>query len=72
MPKHRLPPDTRLDWRDPNMPVLRYGKFGNFIGTKEVSAKDITNYYKAKLEQIGHKMPSWQEDETYDLKGKKK
>ena len=66
--KRRLPPDKRLDWRDPNMPVLRYGKFGDFIGTKEVSPDDITRYYKAKLEQMGYQLPDWKDDPTYFLK----
>ncbi len=64
----RLPPDNRLDWRDVNMPVLRYGKVNGVIGTHEVSAINITNYYKAKLEQLGWQMPDWHEDETYDLR----
>lgn len=66
----RLPPDNRLDWRDQNMPVLRYGKVNDVIGTHEVSAVDITNYYKAKLEQLGWQMPDWREDETYNLRGR--
>ena len=64
--------DVRLDWRDPNMPVLRYGKFGNFVGTKEVAPQDIQRYYAAKLAQIGSQMPDWKDDPTYDLKKKKK
>lgn len=66
MPKHsRLPPDNRLNWRDKNMPVLRYGKVNGIEGTHEVSPNAITNYYKAKLEQIGWQMPSWDQDESY-------
>lgn len=64
--------DTRLDWRDPDMPVLRYGKFGNFTGTKEVAPKDIQRYYVAKLQQIGHLMPDWKDDPTYNLKKMRK
>ncbi len=60
--------NNRLNWRDPNMPVLRYGKVNGVIGTHEVSVSDITNYYKAKLEQVGWQMPDWCEDETYDLR----
>jgi hypothetical protein len=74
MPKRRLPPDTRLDWRDKNMPVLRYGNFNGVLDTKEVSAKDITNYYKAKLEQLGWQMPDYDKDPSYwwNRKGKGK
>ena len=70
--KRRLPPDKRLDWRDPNMPVYRYGKVNGVEGMHEISSNDITEYYAAKLEQLGWQMPDWSSDPTYDLKGKRK
>ena len=71
--KRRLPPDKRLDWRDPNMPVYRYGKVNGVEGMHEISSNDITEYYAAKLKQSGWQMyPSWREDETYDLARRRK
>ena len=63
--RKKLPPDKRLNWRDPNMPVLRYGKVNGVIDTHEIKPEDIRAYYKAKLEQIGWQMPSWDQDESY-------
>jgi hypothetical protein len=60
--RYKLPPDTRLDWRDPNMPVLRRDINGKEL---EVKPQHITDYYAAKLQQVGWKMPSWDEDESY-------
>ena len=63
--RRKLPPDTRLDWRDPDMPVLRYGNFNGEFGTKEVAPQYIQNYYRAKLDQIGWKMPDYKDDPSY-------
>lgn len=74
MPKRRLPLDTRLDWRDPNMPVLRYGVVEGVTGTHKVAPENITKYYKAKLEQLGWQMPDYKNDVSYwwNRKGKGK
>lgn len=64
-PKYQSP--DGIDWRDPDMPVLRYGKVAGVEGVHRISSNDITNYYKAKLEQHQEWIPSWREDETYDL-----
>ena len=67
MRRKRFPHDNRLDWRDPNMPALRYGKVNDIEGLHEIEPDVITKYYEAKLEQLGWQMPDWSVDETYDL-----
>lgn len=57
--KKPLPPDTRLSWRDPNMPVL--GKSGRPIAHEKM-------VIKANLAlKICHE-PDWRQDPTYNLK----
>lgn len=70
MKRRRIQPNPlALDWRDPNMPVLRLGYKDKVVVTYEVDAKKIQDYYAQKM--MFHGAPSWDEDETYDLKGKK-
>lgn len=63
--RRKLPPDNRLDWRDPNMPVLRYGKVNGVEGTHAVSSEHITIYYHNKLLQLGWQMPDYKDDPSY-------
>lgn len=67
MKRKPLPPDTRLDWRDPDMPVLRLNERRQMI---EVSPKYIEDYYKAKLNSPHYGAPHYTNDPTYDLKKK--
>lgn len=61
MKRRPLPPDTRLDWRDPNMPVL--GKSGRPIDhTKMV--------VKANMALELSTEPNWKNDPTYHMKRK--
>ena len=69
--RHKYQSPDRLDWRDSDMPVLRYGKVNGIEGVHEISANNITEYYRTKLEQLGWQMPDWDEDETYDLRSKR-
>lgn len=69
--RKKLSPDTRLNWRDPNMPVLRYGKVNGVDGTYEIPSDEIRKYYAAKINSPFYRPPSWYEDETYDLSYKK-
>lgn len=52
-----------LDWRDPNMPVLRYGSFDGkpYKENRYVAPNHIQQYYIQKLEQVGWQMPDWKE-----------
>ncbi len=67
-PKYKSP--DGIDWRDPDMPVLRHGVVNGIDGVHRISPNDITNYYKAKLEQLGWQMPDWSSDPTYNLNRK--
>lgn len=64
--KRKLKPDNKLDWRDPDMPVLRYGKFQNedgsvFVGTKTVEPKHIQQYYIIKLNDARYDPPTYKD-----------
>jgi hypothetical protein len=64
--KRRLP-DTRLNWRDPDMPVLRLNNKREMI---EVSPEYIHSYYDRKMASLDNIAPSWRHDPTYDLRKK--
>lgn len=65
----RKPLDTRLNWRDPNMPVLRDYKMAN--GTKkEVVDPDYEHRYRDHLMQSRDE-PTWYSDPTYNLRKNK-
>ena len=65
--KRRHLPDTRLDWRDPNMPVLRLNNKGQFV---EVDPEFIQQYYDRKINSIDYVAPHYKNDPTYFLKKK--
>jgi hypothetical protein len=69
----RPKPDTRLDWRDPQMPVLRRYRMpsGEF---REVVDPDYEHRYRAHLievECVDQRYPDWRKDPTYTLRRKK-
>lgn len=67
----RNQPDKRLDWRDPNMPVLMrvsYDK-GQTFQLCEIEPVAVQKYYEQKI--IVNSSPSWRYDETYDMKRRK-
>lgn len=66
MKRRRLPPDTRPDWRDPNMPVLRDYVMGN--GTKRtIVDPDYERRYREHLmSTTSH--PDYHRDPTYNLR----
>ena len=58
--------DRRLNWRDPNMPVLREMKFG--CGEQrlvEVPPEEEQDHCAGVVDK--KPVPSWFEDETYNL-----
>ena len=68
--KHRYV-DKRLDWRDPNMPVIRTGTVNGVFGVHEIEPKWITPYHARNIESSIE--PDWRHDSTYYLrKGKSK
>lgn len=67
MARRKFPPDTRLNWRDPNMPVLRY--INPQFGYQQIKSEHISQFHKevvAGLEQ--HPELDWKNDPTYFLK----
>lgn len=60
----RLPPspDTRLDWRNPAMPVL--GKSGRPIPHEKM-------ILKAQMAMVATDEPTWRNDPTYNLRKSK-
>jgi hypothetical protein len=63
MKQKKLPPDTRLSWRDPNMPVL--GKYGRPIPHEKMVVK-------ANLALELSNEPTWRNDPTYNLRKDRK
>lgn len=68
MKRRRLPPDTRLDWRDPNMPVLRNYLMANGETKTQIDA-DYEHRYRAHSVATSN-YPSWRDDPTYNSKRK--
>lgn len=67
MKRRRIQPNPlALDWRDPDMPVLRLGYKDKVVVVYEVDPDKIKQYYAQKM--LFHPAPSWDEDETYDLR----
>lgn len=64
--KRRLPPDTRPDWRDPEMPVIRDYKMPDGT-TKEYVTPEFENRYRAYFFPL-IPVPTWKEDPTYNLR----
>jgi hypothetical protein len=66
----RLRPDRRLNWRDPNMPVMRDYRMND--GTiRTIIDPDYEHRYREMLMQTtAH--PSYRQDPTYDLKKQRK
>lgn len=74
MPRRKpLPPDTRLDWRDPAMPVMRDYKMGNGERKTIVDA-DYEHRYREMLVATSSEstFPSWRNDPTYNLRKDRK
>lgn len=67
MRNHKLPPDNRLDWRDPNMPCLRTGMVDNVVGLHSIDPDSIKNYYARKMTQYDFDVgpPSYKDDPSY-------
>lgn len=66
MRRRRLPPDTRPNWRDPNMPVIRDYRFGN--GTRKTDIDpDYERRYREMLMSTSVQ-PTFDKDPTYNLR----
>ena len=73
MKRKNLPPDGRLDWRDPNMPVYvrAIDPKGKVVITL-FDPKTVNEYYQAKMESPFYSPPLWNNDPSYNWgKGKR-
>lgn len=61
MRRHRKEPDKRLDWRDPDMPVLR----AMTTGMEEMTPEDESRYSADVM--VRSMEPTWRKDPTYNL-----
>ncbi len=63
-----------LDWRDPNMPVLRYGNVNGVIGQHLIKSNIINEYYHYKMLDGNYNPPNWRNDPSYwwNRNGKRK
>lgn len=68
MKRRNLPPDTRLDWRDPDMPVIRKGYLKGVVVDMEVSAEHVQQFYERKMQDPNYTAPQHEDDPTYNLK----
>jgi len=48
--RRRLPPDNRLDWRDPNMPVIRKVWINGKTEVREIPPDVLKQYYANKID----------------------
>lgn len=76
MRRRKLPPDKRLDWRDPDMPVLRVivhdDMFGNEVRRETIEVAPETEQVWSMRKMREGLNPKYKDDPTYDLKGKRK
>ena len=64
MPKAK--PDQRLDWRDPDMPVLLKVRNGNCVWFTSDEA-----HQAAEQRMHDPRAPNWHNDPTYNLRRKR-
>lgn len=67
--KHRPRPDTRPDWRDPDMPVLREYRMANGRLVTEIDPEYERRYREFKLHDAI--APTFRNDPTYNLRRRK-
>lgn len=72
MPRRRREADTRPDWRDPAMPVLRKYRMGDGTTKTIVDANYERRYREMLIETApADVFPSWRNDPTYHLNKRK-
>lgn len=66
MHRQRNKPDTRLDWRDPNMPVIR-----RYVYADGSVRESVDPAYESRFSE--HRLATgvgvnWRDDPTYNMK----
>lgn len=54
-----------LDWRDENMPVVRYGIVDGVEGSHLIKPEHIQQYYIIKMNSVQYDPPTWKNDPSY-------
>lgn len=72
MRRRRREVDKRLDWRDPDMPVLTLVKYTHrFLPPKrimeQVTPERMSQFSRQTLEAFTPLAPNWRNDPTYNL-----
>lgn len=68
MKRKKQKPDTRLDWRDPEMPVIDDGVVKT---PNQFQHERNRNLIRSSIGPTSNKlMPEWKNDPTYDLRKK--
>lgn len=71
--RRRNEPDKRLDWRDPNMPVLRPWEFPDGSkGLAEIPPQEESRHCHHQVNNGNPLAPEWFNDETYNLARRKR
>lgn len=69
--KRNRKPDTRLDWRDPDMPVIRKVLIDNKPAVVKIPPKKIEEYYFNKIFGSEYDAPNYKLDPSYWWREKK-
>lgn len=70
--KVKLPPDTRLDWRDPDMPVLRTVLINHVrVPNQPIPPNKIQAFYNLKINKFDYPEPEWRNDPSYNWRKKR-
>lgn len=66
MRKPNRTPDSRLNWRDPAMPVMRDYRISNGT-TKHIIDPEYERQWREMCMEI-NTMPTWRNDPTYNMR----
>lgn len=69
--RHRPSPDTRPDWRDPNLPCIRRYRFGNGETKIEIDPDYERRYREMLVNTPDPTHPDYRSDPTYHLSKRK-
>lgn len=69
--QRKLSQDKRLDWRDPDMPVIRKVLIDNKPAVVEILPKKIEEYYFNKIFGAAYDAPTYRNDPSYWWRKKK-
>lgn len=64
-----MSPTKKIDWRDPDMPVIRNYRMADG-STKDLVPPDYERRYRKHL-MTAAVQPKWKDDPTYNLKRRK-